>query len=131
MNKFKVGYETTATKTYKANPTIGKTPTDKSDSLKVDIKTQPGERNIKTVAIYVPLFWTGIPEALLKFVTILHKIIQGQDLLTVPQKFSMERNLVIGEALQVFIRRNERREQVSDEGFYPSFLSSKSASAPE
>ena len=41
---------------YKAKETIRKTAADKSDFLKVDIKTQPGDRDIKTVAIYVPLF---------------------------------------------------------------------------
>ena len=87
---------------YKANPTIDKTPTDKSDSLKVDIKTQPGERESGMVEIYVPLFWTGIPEVFLKFMTLLHKIIRCQELSTVPQKFVMTRNLVMGEALRVF-----------------------------
>ena len=62
---------------YKPNVTIGKTPTENSDSLKVDIKTQPGESDSERVAIYMPLFRTGIPEALLKFFTILHKIIRG------------------------------------------------------
>ena len=57
---------------------------DKSDSLKVDIKTQLGERDSETVEIYVLLFRTGSPEALLKCVTIIHKIIRGQDLSTVP-----------------------------------------------
>ena len=46
---------------YKPNPTIGKTLTDKSDSLMVDIKTQPGDRDSKTVAINVPLFRNRIP----------------------------------------------------------------------
>ena len=46
---------------YKADPTIGKTPMDKSDSLKVNIKTQPGEKESDTVAIYMLLFWTGNP----------------------------------------------------------------------
>ena len=46
---------------YKAEPTLGNTPTDKSGSLKVDIKSQRGERDNKTVAIYVPLFRTGRP----------------------------------------------------------------------
>ena len=65
---------------YKANPTIGNNPTDKSGSLRVGIKIQPGERESEMVAIYVTLFWMGSPEALLKFVTIIHKIIRGQDL---------------------------------------------------
>ena len=65
---------------YKATPTLGKTPTDKWNSLKIGIKTQPGERDSETVAIYVLLFRTGSPEALLKFVTLLNNIIRCQDL---------------------------------------------------
>ena len=45
---------------YKADPTLGKTPTDKSDSIKVDIKTQHGESDSNMVEIFVPLFRTGI-----------------------------------------------------------------------
>ena len=84
---------------------------DNFESLKVDIKTQPGERESNTVAVYGPLFWTGIPEALLKFVTILHNIIRGQDLSTEPQKFGMTRNLVIKEELRVFEQKAQDREQ--------------------
>ena len=73
-----------------------------SDSLQFDIKTQPGERDSETVAIYVALFRAGSPKALLKLVTILHKIIRGKDLSMGPQKFEMTRNLVVGEALQLF-----------------------------
>ena len=47
---------------YKSNPNLDKTPTDKLDSMNVDIKTQTGERDIKMVEIYVPLFRTGRPE---------------------------------------------------------------------
>ena len=65
---------------YKTNPTIIKTLADKSDYLKFDINTKPGERDRNMVAIKVPLFWTGSPEDLLKFVTFLNKIIWGQDL---------------------------------------------------
>ena len=65
---------------YKPDVTIGKTLTDKSDFLKFNIKTQPGERDSETVEIYVPLFRTGSPEVLLKFVTIIHQIIRSHDL---------------------------------------------------
>ena len=51
----------------------------------------------------------GIPKALLKFVTILHKIIRGQDLSTGPQKFGLTRNLVIGEAMQLFEQNSRER----------------------
>ena len=37
--------------------------TDKSESLKANIKTQPGERYSDMVAFCVPLFWMGSPEA--------------------------------------------------------------------
>ena len=75
---------------------------DKSDSLNVDINTQTGERYIETVAIYVPLFRTGSPEDLLKFVITLNKIIRGQDLSIGPQQFVMTSNSVTGEAILVF-----------------------------
>ena len=87
---------------YKPDPTIGRTTTEKLESLNVDIKTQPVERGSEMVSIYMPLFRMVIPEVLLKFVTILHKIIRGQDLSTGPQKFGMTWNLVVVEALRVF-----------------------------
>ena len=52
------------------------------------------------------LFRTVIPEALLKFVTILNKIIWGQDLSTGPQKLGMTKNLIVGEALRVIEKNN-------------------------
>ena len=57
------------------------------------------------VVVYVPLFRTGIPEALLKFITLLHKIVRGQDLSTGPHKFGMTRNLVVRESLRVFEKK--------------------------
>ena len=68
---------------------------DKSDYLKVDIKNQPGDRDSKTMAIYVLLFRTVSPESLLKFVLILHKIILSQDLEMVLQNVGMTRNLIV------------------------------------
>ena len=94
---------------YKANPTISKTLTDKLDSLKGDIKKQPGERDSYTVAVYVPVFCTGSLGALLKFVTTIHKIIRGQDLSIGTKEFGMTRNLVIVEALQCFQQEAQER----------------------
>ena len=87
---------------YKTDTTIGKTPTDTSDFLKVDIKTHLGERDSKTGTIFVPLFQTGSADVFLKFFTIFHKIIRVQELSTGPYKFGMTRNLVVGEALREF-----------------------------
>ena len=61
------------------------------------------------VAIYVPLFRTGIPEALLKFMTLLNNINWGQDLSMGPQKFGMTGNLVIVESLRVFENKSRER----------------------
>ena len=57
----------------------------------------------------MPLFWRGSPEALLKFFTLLHKIIRVQDLFTVPQKFSMTRNMVVRKALWAFEKKTQDR----------------------
>ena len=96
----------TPTISYKFDLTIGNTPEDKSDSIKVGIKTQPGDRERKMVVIYVPMFRTGSPEALLSFVTILHNIIQVQDLSTGPHRVGMTKNLVVREVLRVFYQKN-------------------------
>ena len=76
-------------------------PTEKLDSLKVDINTQTGYRYSETVVIYLLLFQVGSPKALLKFVKIIHKIIRGQDLSTGPQTFGMTLNLGIGGDLRL------------------------------
>ena len=55
---------------YKTYQITGNNLADKLDSLKVYIKMQPWEKDSETVAIYVPLFLTGSPEALLNYVTI-------------------------------------------------------------
>ena len=87
---------------YMPDTVIGKTPEDKHDSLKVEIKNQPGEPDSKTVSIYVSLFRAGSPEALLKFIVVLHKVIKRQELSTGPQKYGMACNLLLGDSLWVF-----------------------------
>ena len=89
------------------------------------------------MAIYVTLFLKGIPKAPLKFSTIIHKIIKGQDLSTGNQNFGMTRNLVAGEALQVFEHKARERGTkkckiwVGDEGPHLPLLPSKGDSYPE
>ena len=63
--------------------------------MKFNINTQPVLKDIQIVEIYVPLFRTGSPEALLKLVIILNKILKGQYLFTGPQKYVITCNLVI------------------------------------
>ena len=87
---------------YKIDVTTGKIPTHKSEFLKVDINTQSEERDSETVAIYLSIFMTVSPEALLNFLNLLHKIIRGQDLSLVPQNFGSTQNLVFREYLRLF-----------------------------
>ena len=81
---------------YKPKPTISKTLSDKSDSLKVDIKTQSGKANSKTILIYLPMFKTGSTEEILMFLTILQKIIKVQSLTTGPKQYEISKNLLAG-----------------------------------
>ena len=75
---------------------------DNSDSLKFWYKNRSWENDIEMVAIYVTLFINGTPEVLLKIITILNKIIKGQDLSRGLHKYGMTRNLVIKESLRGF-----------------------------
>ena len=64
----------------------------------MDINNQTREKYRKPVTIYVPIFRTGSPESLLKFINIMNKTTKGKDLSMVPQKYGMNRNLVIGKS---------------------------------
>ena len=87
---------------YKPDHIIVRNSENKANYLKLNIKTQPRDKDSKTVAIYVPLFRTGIPESLLKLVKILNNIIKGQDLSMGPQKYSINRDIFVKESLQLF-----------------------------
>ena len=69
------------------------------------------------MAIYVPLFREVSPEALLKFVTILHKIIRSQDLSMGPQNFGMMRNLDVVESLRVLRQKAWERGAETNENY--------------
>ena len=72
------------------------------DSLKIEIETQPSLADSKSLSLYVPIFKSGPPEMLLKYLVVLQKILKGQSLTTGPQQYAMARNLLAGEALRVF-----------------------------
>ena len=54
------------------------------DTLKLEIKMQPGEADSETVTLMVGILKDGTPEDLLKFKTKLLKILKGQGLTTGP-----------------------------------------------
>ena len=67
---------------FNTNPTIGKNHDEKHNPLKVDIKTQQGEAHNETDLLYIPIFKTGLDEALLKLLILLKKTLMGQNLTT-------------------------------------------------
>ena len=73
-----------------------------ANTLKLEIKTQPGDAHSETVTLTVAILKDGSPEELLKFKTKLAKIIKGQGLMTGPVQYAMTKNLLSGEALRVF-----------------------------
>ena len=63
-----------------------------SDTLKLEIKTQPGQADSETVTLTVGILKDGTPEELLTFKTKLLKILKGQGLTTGPAQYAMTRN---------------------------------------
>ena len=78
----------------KLDPTIYKTTDDKQEFLKVYIMNNMGDINSNIVSLYIPIFNTGLAEALLKFLVLLYKILQGQIMTTIPQIYATTNNLL-------------------------------------
>ena len=70
---------------YKTYDSVNKKPEYKSNSMKVEVKTQPGEAKSKYISIYIPVFNTWSPEGLLNLLTLVDKIIKVYSLTTGPQ----------------------------------------------
>ena len=84
------------------DPIIGNQSDKNQNYLKVEIKTQPGEVNIKNVSLYILIFKTSLAESLLKFLVLLKKILKDWNLTTGPQYYVLTKNLLAVEAIQVF-----------------------------
>ena len=61
-----------------------------------------GDVDSETISIYVLIFKSGSYEALLRFITLLNKIVNYHILTTVPQMYEMTKNLLAGEVGWVF-----------------------------
>ena len=73
---------------------IGNKPDEKQDLLKVEMNTHPRNINSNMVFVYIPIVKTGSSKALLKLLVLLKKILKDQNLTTVPQMYSMMKNLL-------------------------------------
>ena len=85
---------------FNPDPIIGKKPDKNQYSLNVDVKTHPGEINIKIVLLYIHISKTSSAKALLKFLFILKKILKGQNLKRGPKFYVTTKNTLAGESLQ-------------------------------
>ena len=83
-------------------PLIILNPNEKLDSIRVEINFKIGERDRNTLYIYVPIFKTGLVNALIKFLVLLKKIRKFQNLTTGTHRYVITKNLLEGKSLQVF-----------------------------
>ena len=87
---------------FNTNPTIGKKPYNKQESLKVDINTQPGDISRETALFYMIIFKRNLANALLNSLLLLNKTLKDQNLTMVSQYYAMTNNILAGEELQFF-----------------------------
>ena len=92
---------------YLPHDTLENNPGNKYDSLKVEIKTQPGDAKIKFILLYVTAFKTGSPKGLLKILNFLEKIIRSQSLTTGSWIYETTTNILSREALCMFEHKSK------------------------
>ena len=78
------------------------TPVKRDVYNKFMLKSDPADANSNTYDFQVQHFKGGTPERTLIFFRHLNQVITGQGLTTGPQKFTVTRTLLKGEALRVF-----------------------------
>ena len=71
---------------FKPDPSIGKKPNEKVDSMRFKIKTHTVNIDSKIVSLYLMIFNTMSAKANLKFLILLKKILKGHNLKTGPHK---------------------------------------------
>ena len=89
---------------FKIAPMNRNKPDKKKYSLKVEIKTQPGQINSKKVFIYVPIFKTRSAKALLNLLVILKNILKVNNLNNGQKNYATTKNI-----LTEFLSRNSNK----------------------
>ena len=117
---------------------VGNKTDEKQDSLKVKIKTQPGETNRKAVLLYVTILNTGSTKAMLKLLMLPNNILRGKNLKTGPYCNYIINNILTGEALWFFGQKYREKGNKTTtnydlfmQGMKTHFFSSGGASMPE
>ena len=74
----------------------------KQEYLTMKLRSDPADANSQTYDLTIQFFRTGTPEEWLLFQRDLHRVLNGQNITTGPQKFTMTRRLIQGDTLAVF-----------------------------
>ena len=74
----------------------------KQEYLTMKLRSDPADANSQTYDLTIQFFRTGTPEEWLLFQRDLHWVLNGQNITTGPQKFTMTRRLITGDTLAVF-----------------------------
>lgn len=74
----------------------------KQEYLTMKLRSDPADANSQTYDLTIQFFRTGTPEEWLLFQRDLHRVLNGQNITTGPQKFTMTRRLIHGDTLAVF-----------------------------
>ena len=74
----------------------------KSEYLKMDLKTNPGEAMHEMYSINIPYFSHRLPYKWILFLNTFEKVVKGQNLMSAMSKFTMMRMLLQGDSLRIF-----------------------------
>jgi hypothetical protein len=83
----------------------------KGEYLTLKLRANPADAQSATREILVAYFKEGTPEQWLDFLTKVRKVLEGQGLTTGPQKYTMMRTLLKGDALSFF---NQKATEVGN-----------------
>jgi hypothetical protein len=84
----------------------------KGEYLTLKLRANPADAHSATREIMVAYFKEGTPEQWLDFLTKVREVLEGQGLTTGPQKYTMMRTLLKGDALSFF---NQKATEVGNE----------------
>ena len=81
------------------------------------LRTNPTDTNSPTHNYSLSFFATGPPEDLLCFLNGLNRVIVGQNITNSPAKFSLARNVLLGDALAAFNRESANHATETNQAF--------------
>jgi hypothetical protein len=80
----------------------------KGEYLTLKLRANPANAHSAMREILVAYFKEGMPEQWLDFLTKVRKVLEGQGLMTCPQKYTMMHTLLKGDALSFLIKKLQK-----------------------